>query len=180
MSKGQMFVRGVLLAAACALAWPPWALCVAPLIGYPAARALYLATVTVLWTVATAPPRTRRLPLAVVTTAVALAVATLARGAGELALGLAAVVGFARLTLQRGALPARALAGELLLLGGGLLFARFLSAPSLLSLSLALWGFLLVQSLSFLTGSPGVRTATTPRNDPFDDAYRRAMAIIEG
>jgi len=172
----RMFVRGLLLAAATALGWPPWALCVAPLIGYSAASRLYLAAVTTLWTVATTPSRQRRLPLAVLAGTAALAVAILARGAGELAVGLAAVVGLARVTPQRG--EARALMAEILLLGGGLLFARFLAAPSLLSLSLALWGFLLVQSLYFLAGATQ-RGIPASHTDPFEEAHRRAMALIE-
>jgi hypothetical protein len=79
---------------------------------------------------------------------------------------------------QRLLLPRRAGAGELALLLGGLLFARFLAGPSLLSAALALWGFLLMQSFFFLVAG-GRSQATARDGDPFEQAHRRALALLE-
>ena len=180
MSKRRMFARSILFAAAAAVAWPPWALLLGPLVGFASARALYLVAVTTAWAMAIAPSRAHRLPLAALVGAAALAVALLSHGSAALALGLAAIIGLTRgAFLYRGA-AARALLGEMLLLGGGLLFARFLAGPGLFSLSLALWGFLLVQSVFFLFGGERNAEERAARGDPFDEAYRRAIALIEG
>ena len=72
--------------------------------------------------------------------------------------------------------PARALAVEALLLGGAVALARALFAPTLLGTSLAIWGFGLAQSARCLVSAGG---ATLPARDAFEEASRRAQALLE-
>jgi hypothetical protein len=71
-----------------------------------------------------------------------------------------------------GLAPRRAIAGEAALLVAGLVAASLVGGPSVLSTALAVWTFLLVQSLAFAL-------APQPRGvDPFDEAYRRAHRLL--
>ena len=98
----------------------------------------------------------------------------------ELALGLAVLFGMARGGLFYRLRPARAIAVEVALVGGGLLCARFLAGSSLVSVALAVWGFWLVQSVFVLVGGVRVRERATPQKDPFDAAHERACALLDG
>jgi hypothetical protein len=197
MTRRTAFGRSALFAAVAAAGWPVWALCSFPTIDWWAALALYLAAISGLYIGGLLPgraggapafprPRTggsigaaRRLIAALLGIVAAMAVASWAHNTRELAIGLAALLGIARSGFIYRATPVRAVAIELTLLVGGLLFARFLAGPSLVSSALALWGFLLVQSIFFLI--PGVRPRTVARSvgDPFDEAHRRALALLE-
>jgi hypothetical protein len=73
--------------------------------------------------------------------------------------------------------PARALALELVLAAAGLALARLAFAPSLAGTALAIWAFGLVQSAWPLLGE--VRAAEVPGLDPFDEARRRAEALLD-
>jgi len=110
---------------------------------------------------------------------VALGLSLVVTTIAELAIGLAVILGIARSTVLYRAAAARAVATEAVLLLGGLLFARFLAGASLLSTALALWGFLLVQSVFFLIGGVRARSAGAPHADPFEATYRRAVALLE-
>jgi hypothetical protein len=179
MMRYDSFVRGVLFAALAAIFWLPCALLLGPLVGLWNALSLYLVTVTCLYAAEIVPPGAPRFRVAALTGVAALAIAVIASRSSELTLGLAAILGIARSGfLYRGA-PVRALFTEMVLLGGGLLFARFLGGPGLLSASFALWGFFLVQSFFFLFGGVGARGPQTRPSDRFDEAHRRAIALLE-
>jgi hypothetical protein len=84
--------------------------------------------------------------------------------------------GAARLAALRRA-PARALAVELVLAAGSLALARLAFAPSVAGAALAIWAFLLVQS-----AWPLLAVARDPEAaglDPFDEARRRAEALLD-
>src|SRR5258706_158722 len=108
--------------------------------------------------------------------AAASAAAFVAQTASELAVGLAIIVGVARVVLHPAA-PARTIVREAVLLVTGLLFARLLAGPSLASIALAVWVFLLVQSFFFLGG--GRRAVSRAQGDAFEEARRRALALLE-
>jgi hypothetical protein len=97
---------------------------------------------------------------------------------GELALGLAVMLALARSAFLYRIPLARAVVIEAALVVGGLLFARFLAGASILSVMLALWGFLLVQSVFFLVGAVRARESESTCRDPFEAAYGRAVALL--
>lgn len=173
------FARSALFAAGAAVGWSVWTIIASPIVGPRNALALYLTGATALYIAALSPRRWRRLSVAVVAVVLAAALALCARTTTELAIALAAILGIARSAFRYRAAPARAAALEVTLLVGGLLFARFLAGSTLSSTGLALWGFLLVQSLFFLVAGRHPRSPTAPRADPFDDAHRRAVALLE-
>ena len=178
MIRLDSFARSAAFAAVAALGWMPWAVFVGPILGWPAARALYLVAVTALYAggLAASPPRRASVTLIAGLAGVLLAV--VARGTPELCLGLAAVLGLARSGFLHHAAPARAVAVEAALLVGGLLFARFLAAGPLPT-TLALWGFLLVQSCFFLVGGTVAGRDEGRHPDPFDEACARAAEVLE-
>lgn len=173
------FTRSAMFAALAAMGWLPWALIATPICGVWHARALYLGAVTVLYVAGLSPQNTRRLMIAVLVSAATAALTLVVRNTTELCIGLAVLLGVARSVFLYRATPARAVTTEAGLLLGGLLFAAFLARPSLPSTALALWGFLLVQSSFFLVGGVHVRSATLPQVDPFEEAHRRAVALLE-
>jgi hypothetical protein len=190
MIRCDCFARSVVFAAVAAAGCLPWAVLAVPLVGPWRAQALYLVVVAVLYTAAIAPRKTgaRRsslvarcsgVPAALLVAGLALPVMACAHSTTELAIGLAALLGIARSGLLYRATPARAVLTEAVLLVGGLLFARALADTSWPSTALALWGFLLVQSLFFLVPAVRPRAATAPPIDPFEEAYRHAMALLD-
>lgn len=179
MMRCNTFARSALFAAVAAAAWPPWVFVVAPLLGVWNARALYLVGVTAVYLAGLSPQARRPSPVALVTVLVAGVVALIARTTAELAIGLAAILGIARSAFFYRAAPARAAATEVTLLVGGLVFARFLAGVSLLATALALWGFFLVQSLFFLVAGVRARAVSASHPDPFEEAQRRALALLE-
>jgi hypothetical protein len=177
--RWDTFVRSALFAALAAACWLPWMLIVAPFAGVGNARALYLVAIAALYVAGLTRRATRRAAAGIVTMICGIVVVAASHTTGELILGLAILLGFARSAFLYRAAPARALSREILLLGGGFVFARFLAGATPASTPLALWGFLLVQSFFFLFES-GAPAATVDRGaDPFEEAYRRAVALLE-
>jgi hypothetical protein len=179
MMRCNSFARSALFGAVAAAAWLPWVLVVAPLLGVWNARALYLVGVTAVYAAGLSPQGKRPLPVALATFPVAAVVALVAHTTAELAIGLATILGVARSGFFYRAAPARAVATEVTLLLGGLVFARFLAGVSLTATALALWGFFLVQSLFFLVAGVRARTRSGAHPDPFEEAHRRALALLE-
>jgi hypothetical protein len=177
--RSNRFAHSVVFAAAAAAGWFPWALVVGPVAGVWTARTLYLVGTTVLYVAGLCPARGRRLPAAVAVGLIATGFALAARTTTELSIGLAVVLGIARSVFFYRTTAARAVRTEAALLVTGLLFARFLAGASLLSTALAMWGFLLVQSLFFLVGKVWPRAVTEGHPDPFDAAYHHALALLE-
>lgn len=185
MMRCNTFARSALFAALAAAGCLPWALVASPIVGPWNAQALYLIGTTALYLAGLppgsaggppAPPRAMRTALVGGLAAAGLAV--LARTTTELAIALAALLGIVRSGFLYRAAPARAAAIEITLLVGGLVFARFLAGSSPPSTSLALWGFLLVQSVFFLIAGRR-RLAAVHEIDPFEAAYRRALVLLD-
>lgn len=183
MMRCDSFTRSAIFAALAAAAWLPWVALTAPWMGVPDARTLYLLGVAVLYVAALAAGsvarhRLSRPGLVLVAGLGGLGVALAAAGTAELALGLAGLIGLARSGFLYRAAPARAALVEVALLGGGLVFARLLAAGAPAATAVGVWSFLLVQSLYFLV--PGrAPHAAPPASDPFEEAHRRALALLE-
>ena len=176
MRPSSSFARGVAFAALAAATWLPWAVLVGPVIGLRSALAFYLVGATAAYVYSLSPRAGSRAVAGVLVFAAASAAAFVAQTASELAVGLAVIVGVARVVLHPAA-PARTIVREAVLLVAGLLLARLLAGPSLASIALAVWAFLLVQSFFFLGG--GRRPLLRAQGDAFEEARRRALALLE-
>jgi hypothetical protein len=179
MMRCNTFARSAVFAAGAATAWLPWLLVVAPVAGASTARVCYLVGVTAVYIAGLSPQGRRRITVALAAAIVGAVIAFVAHTTVELAIGLAAIVGVARSGFFYRAAPARAVATEVTLLIGGLLFARFLAGASLPATALSIWGFFLVQSLFFLVAGVRARPASGSHPDPFEEAHRRALALLE-
>jgi hypothetical protein len=177
--RWNTFSRSVLFAALAAGSVLPWLLLARPAFGAERALVLYLVGVVAAYLGGLAPKRGRRVAVFVAAACVALGVAVVARTATELVLGLGAVLALGRSAFLYQAPATRAVLTEAVLVGGGLLFVRFLIGHSLLALVLALWGFFLVQSLYFLLGGVRGRAGSGRHPDPFQDACGRALALLD-
>ena len=178
--RWNTFGRSAVFAALAGISVLPWLIIAGPLLGMRWALTVYLVALTVTAVTALAPSLRRGLGagliVALLASCLALAMPTLS----ELVLGLAVLFGIARAVFLYRRRPTRAVAVEIALVGGGLLFARFLAGPSLASIVLAVWGFLLVQSFFFLVGGVRPRERAAPQHDPFDAAYECARALLDG
>lgn len=174
------FGRSAIFAALSGVSVVPWLVIAGPLLGMRLALALYLVALTATSVAALVPSRRRGLGAGVVVAVLGSCLVAATRTLPELALGLAVLFATARGAFLYRLRPARAALVELVLVGGGLLFARFLAGPSLISIAFAVWGFLLVQSLFFLVGGVRVRERTAPHTDPFDVANERARSLLDG
>jgi hypothetical protein len=177
MIRVRTFGRGVAFAAVAALGWIPWAVVSSPLLGGGGALAVYLVGALTSYVAALG----ERLRPGAVGAAgfAACGAGVLAGASAELAIALAALLGLFRSGVVYGPASARALALEVVLLGGGLVFARFLAAPSLLHISLAIWGFFLIQSFYFVRPGATVPSDVASDRDGFETAYRRASELVE-
>jgi hypothetical protein len=174
------FARSAVFAALAGISVLPWLLIAGPLLGMRWALVVYLVALAFTTVMALAPSLRRGLSagLSVALLGSCLAVAT--RTLPELVLGLAVLFGIARAVFLYRLRPTRALVVEAGLVGGGLLFARFLAGPSLVSIVLAVWGFLLIQSFFFLVGGVRPRERVASQHDPFDAAHERARVLLDG
>lgn len=179
MMPWNTFVRSAVFAAVAAAMWLPWALVAVPVIGPWQARASYLIAVAVAYVGGLSRQCARALPLALMVALGGGATAMVAANTAELAIALAVLLSIARSGVLYRANPARALATETLLLAAGLLFARFLGGYTLVSTALALWGFLLVQSVFFLIGGVRARSLVAGPGDAFEEAHRRAQVLLD-
>jgi hypothetical protein len=172
------FAKNLGFAALAAGALPLWLLLAQPILGADRAIGAYFVLAAAAYLGTIAPVRGRALAVAVAATAVGGFAALVARAPGELVLVLGVLVAVARSGFLYRCAPARGVAIEAIVAGGGLLFARFLFGPSVAALVLALWGFFLVQSVYFLLG--GRHAPALARDpDPFQDAYGRAIALLD-
>ena len=174
------FARSAAFAAVAGIGALPWLVTVGPFLGTRLALVCYLVALAATYVAGVAPSRRRGLwaGAAVFVLGGCLALAT--RTLPELTIGLGVVVATVRGAFLYRLPPARAVTLEVVLIGGGLLFARYLAGPSLIAVMLAVWGFLLVQSFYFFVGGVRVRAPAAPQRDPFDIAHDRAGALLEG
>ncbi|MEB2346616.1 MAG: hypothetical protein OZ948_17965 [Deltaproteobacteria bacterium] len=177
--RGNDFGTSVVFAATVAIAWPAVALVAAPLLGARGALSLYLVAAAALYGYGIAPDRVRGTGAALATAALGALVLLFARDAWEAAVGAAVALGVVRSALLYRSRPARALAIETALLGGGLLLARWLATPGPLGIPLALWGFFAVQAGFFAIGGVRERAPEAGPGDRFERARRRALALLD-
>jgi hypothetical protein len=174
------FARSAVFAALAGFGVAPWLLLAGPLLGMRWALTFYLVALAAISVLVFAPSLRRGLAACAAVSVLGGCVAVTTRTLPELALSLAVLLATARAVFLYRRRSARAVALEGGLIGGGLLLARFLAGPSLVSIMLALWGFLLVQSFFFLVPGARVRERAAPQRDPFDAAYERARALLDG
>jgi hypothetical protein len=179
MMPWNTFVRSALFAALAAALWLPWAVLTGPLLGWWPARATYLIVVTAVYTGGLAGRHARALPVAVVVAVAGSVAALLVASTAELAIALSVLLALARSRVLYRAQPMRTLVIEATLISAGLLFVRSLGGFTLVSTALALWGFLLVQSCFFLIGGVRERPLVGGVADPFEEAHRRAQALLD-
>jgi hypothetical protein len=178
--RWNTFGRSAVFAALAGIGVIAWLVMAGPLLGVRRALAFYLVGLTATYVAGLAPSLRRGLGACVVVAALGSCLAVTTRTLPELAFGLAVLLAIARTAFLYRLRPARALAVEVAFVGGGLLFARFLAGPSLVSMMLAVWGFLLVQSFFFLVGGVRIRERAAPQRDAFDAAHERASALLDG
>jgi hypothetical protein len=172
------FFGTLVFGALAAIAWPAWALGLAAL-GFGTSLAGYLVGLSAVYVAGLAATPARALGAALWALGFGAAIAFLARGPADVAIGVAIAIGLCRSGLLHARRPARALLLELVLIAGGLLAARALAAPGLVGVSLAIWGFFLVQSLGFLIGGREPQGDAPTGLDPFDAARNQALELLE-
>ena len=78
------------------------------------------------------------------------------------------------------ATPLRAMAAETLTVGGGAGLAALLGPGTTLTWAISTWLFFLVQALYFfLVPSIAASTAARPAADPFEQAHREALRVLD-
>lgn len=157
----------------------PWAMVLGPFFGHSWVLAGYCLGAMALYVAILAPNWSRGVVVGGIAGLAAAAVLILAASPSEVILGAAIILAVARSGFLYRGKPARTVLLEIAVTGGGLLFARLLAGPTLLSISLAIWAFFLIQSLFFLAGGVRPREAEEPRIDPFDQARKRALTLME-
>ncbi len=157
----------------------PWAMVFGPFFGHSWALAGYCLAAAALYAAVIAPNWPRGVAVGAVAGLAAAAALVLATRPSEAILGAALILAVVRSGFLFRGKPARTVVLEAALTFGGLLFARALVGPTLLSAGLAIWAFFLIQSLFFLAGGVREREVDEPRIDPFERARKRALALME-
>ena len=160
------------------LATVPWMMLTAPVISAAGSLAWLAIPGLAIYIIAIAPRPTRGLTVAVVASSVLLLVTLMTSENTLRLLAAALALGLARSGWLYRRSAGRALVLELGLLLGGLGLASLLAGGSLLTWALAVWGFLMTQSLFFLVSDLRDRKDTAP-GDPFEQARAAALRLLE-
>ncbi|MEE8410106.1 MAG: hypothetical protein V3T05_10895 [Myxococcota bacterium] len=179
MMRWNNFPRSVVFAAVAGLGLVPVLLFAGRFLGQHRALSVYLVGVIMLYVGGMAPKWSQGIRIAFLAGVLGTAVAILASTVTELAAGGALVLAICRSVFLYRSEPGRALLIETGVGGVSLLVAYYLAGPSLLALGLALWAFLLVQSVFFLIGGVKKRDPEADGRDPFDVARARAIELVE-
>ncbi len=172
------FLSSLGIALLISLATVPWMLLTAPIISVYGSLAWLAIPGLAVYLIVIAPRPTRGLTVALVASSTLLLVTivtsdyTLRLLAAPLALGIARSGWLYRRS------AGRALVLELGLMLGGLGLAHMLAGATVLSWALAVWGFLMTQSLFFLVADLRDREFKTP-GDPFEQARTAALRLLE-
>jgi hypothetical protein len=178
LARRSAFAQSLWFAALAAGTLPLWVLLARPIFGSERTIGAYFVAVAAAYLGSIARTRGRALVVAILAAVAGGLAALVTRAPGELVLVLAVLVAVARSGFLYRCTPARGVAIEAIVAGGGLLFARFLCGPSVAALVLSLRGFFLAQSLYVLLGGTTATTASR-HPDPFQDAYGRALALLD-
>jgi hypothetical protein len=175
--RWNRFGRSLLFAALAAGGFPVARVLLDPIFGSYLATHGYLVGAAALYAMAIAPSPRRGIAGAALITLLGGALVLTGCRTSELALGLAAGVALARSALLYRVRATRGIAIELALGLAGLLLAQWFVGPGLLGGSLALWGYLLVQSVYFplVEGAPRAGVAA---QDPFAQARARLQVLL--
>ena len=164
---------GALVASALPAIW----LGLGPLLGHADAVGGYLIGVSVVYVALIGGRRPGRWRATAGAAAAGVVLFTFVPSFAARALGAALLLAGSRAWMY-GAAPLRALAIEAVLTGAGLLLARTLLGAGPISLALALWAYLLVQSAFFLIArrvqAPGIDDS-----DGFEQARQRLLRLLE-
>ncbi len=173
------FVRSLAFGAVVALASFPWLLMVRPVLGTQDALRLFFVVLVPIYLVSLTPSWSKGIRLGALSGVLGVVVWLVAPGPISAAVGAAVLLGTMRSGFMYRSRPGRALAIEVVLLGGGLLLARALTGGGSSSMAFAVWGFFLFQSVYFLIGGTGERADDPQTVDPFERACRDVTQILE-
>jgi hypothetical protein len=173
------FSGSLVFGAVAALASVAYLVAMRPLLGTGLASSTYCVAAAVLYLVAMAPGWSRGIRIGFLAGVLGGATLLFAPNATVAILGATVLLGLMRSGFLFRARPGRALLVEISLLAGGLLLAKALAGTGALGFAMAIWGFLLVQSVYFLLGGIGERSESTPEIDPFEQACVRATQLME-
>lgn len=177
MSARSMFgtiVFGALLA----IGYPAFSAAFDPWFGRASALSLYVVAGAGLYAVSLGSGLRERLRAGGLAALLLGPLLVLAPGPAAVAMGAGLVLAIVRSHLLRSGPPGRSLAIEATLGLGALAFVRAIAGPSILEVSLALWGYFLVQSIFFAIGGVTSRGARAGTIDAFDLARERAEALL--
>ncbi len=174
------FTPGLLFAAVAAAASIPVSIVLAPILGTLDAHALLLTGAVSIYAAGLARTPGRAAGVALALGALGLTMQLFGAHLGEIAIALTAALAICRSGVLFRSRPARAALAEGVLGLAAVGLAEFLYGPSAFGFALALWGYLLIQSAWFLV--PGTRrnADARPGLDPFEEADRRARALMGG
>jgi hypothetical protein len=174
------FGRSLLFAALAAAAWPAFALLAGPGLGAERALRLYVVSAGALYAALLAPSAAAGARAGLVALAIGSGTALLDRSVAGAAAGAALALAVCRGAILFRRRPARHLALELALGAGGLALARAAAAPTVAGAALGIWAFGLAQSAWFLVAGAERRPPDAAGVDPFEDARKRALALLDG
>lgn len=181
------FAHSLRVAFVCAVACGLWLALAQPLVGRTLALQSGLAAAAAAYLIGIAPRRVRGTTAAALLLASSAVLILAGVRIAFFASALAVTLGVLRSTwlwrVPRGdaAAFARRFMLELALVAGGLAFAAELGHTGVFREALALWGFLLVQSVFFVLdgGAAAAASAEEVFVDPFEVSCRRLRAVLE-
>jgi len=174
------FGRSILFAAVAAAGASLWLTGAGPLLGMRPALVVFLVGAGAAYAAGIVPTLRGRVRAALGAALAGGVVALVARSIPELVLGLTVVLAVVRSGFAHPRPLPRALAIEAGLGVAATAFARHLAGPTIVSVALAVWGYLVIQSMFFLVPrSAEAGTRKMRGSDPFDVAHARALALLD-
>ena len=163
---------------AAGVGFPGFAVLSSPLVGTHTALWLWIALGAIAYSALLGQSWRERIAGAFIATLFLIPTAFLTDEIAGIAMGAALAVAIARSRLLGTHQIARTVAVEALLAAFGFAFVTALHGPGWFPISLAIWGWFLVQSLYFLIG--GLMSEPAPGDiDPFDLAHEQVSRILE-
>jgi hypothetical protein len=177
MPRWDRFGSSLAFAALAAAGLPVAVTFAGAVIGSEAAVRLYAIAAAGLYAIGLCPDRSRRFAALASCAFAGMILALLPLGLRATAIGAAGLVAFTRGVLLPDSRNLRALAIEAVLGVAGFAAAGWFARGGLLALSLAVWGYFLVQSGYFLFGAHG--RPAVGNADPFERARVRLQRLLE-
>jgi hypothetical protein len=177
--RWNSFSRSILFAAVAGLGLVPAMLLASRFVSQQTALCAYLTGIVALYLAVMAPRWAQGFRVGSVALVAGAGVAAMAPTLFWVAAGLALLLSVGRSVFLYQTKPGRAVVAEGGLALVGLGVAYLLIGPSWISVALALWAFLLVQSVFFLVGGVHERDPEADGRDPFDVARARVIEIVD-